>query len=210
MKELLIIGGSGHGKVVADSAEACGRWARVRMLDDRYPALQQAGRWPVIGGSGDWSRFPPDRVDVLVGVGDNRTRLRLHQGIADAGYILPALVHPRAWVSPEASIGPGSVVFAGGVINADARIGEAVIVNTGATIDHDCTVASGAHLSPGVHLGGNVTVGRRSWIGIGAVVRQGIVIGGDVMVGAGAAVVSDLTDGITVVGVPARQVSASD
>ncbi|WP_304412082.1 acetyltransferase [Synechococcus sp. CB0205] len=45
---------------------------------------------------------------------------------------------------------------------------------------------------------------ERSWIGIGASVIQQIRIGADVIVGAGAAVVSDLPDGVTAVGVPAR------
>jgi len=47
-------------------------------------------------------------------------------------------------------------------------------------------------------------VGARTWIGIGAAVRHGIRVGADVTVGAGAAVVDDLADGVTAVGVPAR------
>jgi serine acetyltransferase len=47
-------------------------------------------------------------------------------------------------------------------------------------------------------------VGERSWIGIGASVIQQIRIGVDVTVGAGAAVVRDLPDGVTAVGVPGR------
>ncbi|WP_231884173.1 acetyltransferase [Synechococcus sp. MIT S9504] len=47
-------------------------------------------------------------------------------------------------------------------------------------------------------------VGSCSWIGIGASVIQQICIGDDVTVGAGAAVVRDLPDGVTAVGVPAR------
>jgi len=49
-----------------------------------------------------------------------------------------------------------------------------------------------------------VEIGDRSWIGIGASVIQQIRIGADVIVGAGAAVVHDLPDGVTAVGVPAR------
>jgi len=43
-----------------------------------------------------------------------------------------------------------------------------------------------------------------SWIGIGASVRQLVRIGARAMVGAGAAVVSDLPDDVTAMGVPAR------
>jgi len=60
------------------------------------------------------------------------------------------------------------------------------------------------HISPGARLAGGVCVGDLSWIGIGASVRQLVTIGARVVVGAGAAVVSDVPDDFTVVGVPAR------
>ena len=52
-----------------------------------------------------------------------------------------------------------------------------------------------------------VYVGARSWIGIGSSVIQQVRIGSDVIVGAGAAVVSDVPNQVTVVGVPARILS---
>ena len=64
-------------------------------------------------------------------------------------------------------------------------------------------LAEGVHVSPGAHLGGCVQIGRASWIGIGASVRELKVIGEQVMVGAGAAVVGNVPDGVTVTGVPA-------
>ncbi len=199
-----MVGAGGHAKVVADTARALGAWQDVGLLDDRFPDLDRVEGSRVVGHAEDWRRYPVEEVDVLVGIGDNRIRLEMQDEIEAAGYGLPVLIHPRAWVSPEAQLGPGTVVFAGAVVNSGARVGRAVILNTAATVDHDCTIGEGAHLSPGVHLGGGVGVGQRTWLGIGAVVRHGMHIGADVMVGAGAAVVSDLADGVTALGVPAR------
>jgi len=50
-------------------------------------------------------------------------------------------------------------------------------------------------------------VGDRTWIGIGAAIHHCVRIGADVMVGAGAAVVDDVPDGVTMLGVPARVIS---
>ena len=79
-----------------------------------------------------------------------------------------------------------------------------MIVNTRAAIDHDCTIGAYSHVCPGTALAGSVTVGKHSWLGIGCQVRQGASIGSNVTVGAGATVVSDIQDGLTVVGTPAR------
>ena len=96
------------------------------------------------------------------------------------------------------------MAFAGVVVNPGATIGDGVILNTGCSIDHDCVLDECVHVSPGARLAGTVSVGQLSWIGIGASVKQSIHIGCNVRVGAGAAVVSDIGDDTTVVGVPAK------
>jgi acetyltransferase-like isoleucine patch superfamily enzyme len=51
---------------------------------------------------------------------------------------------------------------------------------------------------------GCISVNDLSWVGIGASIRQGVTLGRAVQVGAGAAVVNDIADNLTVVGVPAK------
>lgn len=53
-------------------------------------------------------------------------------------------------------------------------------------------------------MAGNVQIESFSWVGIGASIRQSIRIGSCVIVGAGAAVVSEAADLMTVVDVPAK------
>jgi sugar O-acyltransferase (sialic acid O-acetyltransferase NeuD family) len=203
MNTLAILGASGHGKVVADVA-LCAGWQRVVFFDDAWPERRHNGEWPIAGHSGHLIEQLPAFDGVIVAIGHNPTRRDKHHWLRSAGARLVTLVHPAATVSRFASVGIGSVVMAGAVLNVDAALGEAGIANTGATIDHDNRLGEGVHISPGVHLAGGVSVGDLSWLGIGAVVRQGIRIGHGVTVGAGAVVVSDVPDGLTVTGVPAR------
>ncbi len=203
MTGLLIIGGGGHGKVVADAALEQGDWQQIVFLDDRYPSLDVVLDWPVVARIADAGSYRDKFVDAVIAVGDNKRRLELLGMARDLGFGLPVIRHPDAVISRSADIGAGTVVFAQSAVNAAARLGEGCIVNTGATIDHDCVLADGVHVSPGAHLGGGVRVGRRSWIGIGACVREMSVIGEQVTVGAGAAVVGNIPDGVTVTGVPA-------
>lgn len=204
MSRLLILGAGGHGKVVAEAAFVSGPWKEIAFLDGRFPELLRALDWPVIGNDAEANRFMPGYPEIFVAIGDNRLRIRFIESFQNAGFKLPAVVHPMSWVSPSARIGAGSVLVATSVLNAEAVIGQGCIVNTGATVDHNCSIGDGVHVSPGAHIGGDAVIGPRTWIGIGAAIRHGVKIGADVIVGAGAAVVEDLPDGVTAVGVPAK------
>jgi sugar O-acyltransferase (sialic acid O-acetyltransferase NeuD family) len=206
MKKLAVLGASGHGKVVADCAELCG-WESVVFFDDAWPGRQENGHWPVIGNTESLLSSLADYDGVVVAIGHCRTRQNKLTQLREAGAPIPTLIHPNAVISRYATLGAGSVVFAGVVVNVDARIGEGCILNTGCTIDHDCLLGDAVHVSPGANLAGGSTVGDRSWVGIGSAVRQYLHIGSDVMVGVGAAVVKDIPDGLTVVGVPAVELT---
>lgn len=194
-----LIGAGGHGKVVAETAQASG-WREIGFFDPAFPEHRQHGVWPILGVEPlDWTG------SLFCAIGDNTTRARIfaERDLGDS----PVLSHPSAILSPSAFLGKGTLAVAGSIVNADAMIGRGVILNTACSVDHDCVLGDFVHVSPGARLAGNVHIGARSWIGIGAVVREGIRIGSDVMVGAGAAVVSDLPDGARVAGVPARLLS---
>ena len=197
MNRLLLAGAGGHGRVVAGVAEDAG-YTEIAFTDARFPELQENGAWPVV--SSDMK--PTEGSDFFVSIGSNGRRASTDQGLEYPS--MPILAHPNSTISRHANIGPGTAVVAGAVINGFARLGRCCIINTSCSVDHDCVLGDYVHISPGAHLAGQVRVGDRSWIGIGAVVREGITIGSDVVVAAGAVVVSDVADGQTVTGVPAR------
>jgi sugar O-acyltransferase (sialic acid O-acetyltransferase NeuD family) len=200
---LLIIGAGGHGKVVADTALLLG-WTNVAFLDDQAGTLGSPLGLPIVGTLDDLAEQGRAFSRAIVAIGDAKLRLDLIDRCRRAGLEVVSILHPMAFVSKFASIGPGCVAFAQSAINVDVTLGAACIVNTGATVDHDCVIGDGVHICPGAHLAGNVRVGDRSWIGIAATIRQGVAIGRDATVGAGAVVIADVVDELTVVGVPAR------
>lgn len=201
---LLIVGAGGHGRVVADAAQASGKWSVIAFVDRDYPEVAQIGEWQVIGNDPMLGQLHADFPNIVVAIGDNVARLHLSTDVEKLGFQLATVVHPSAVIGGEVRLGKGSVVFAGAVINYGAVLGRSCIVNTASTIDHDCELGDGVHISPGGHLAGGVCIGDQSWIGIGASVIEQTMIGNDVIVGAGAVVVSDVEDGVKVVGVPAK------
>jgi sugar O-acyltransferase (sialic acid O-acetyltransferase NeuD family) len=200
---MLILGAGGHGKVVADTALLLG-WRSIAFLDDRAAQIGFVLGLPVIGGFADLPAAARSYPTVALGIGNPEVRREMMRRCSESSLEVATVVHPSAYVSRFATLGPGSVVFAHAVINAGAQLGAGCIVNSGATVDHDCVVGNGVHVCPGAHVAGSVRIGDRAWIGIAASVRQGIRIGQDATIGAGAAVVDDVDDRATVVGVPAR------
>ena len=200
---LAVLGASGHGKVVAETAELCG-WKSVVFFDDAYPSKRCCSDSIIKGDSSSLLESLANYDAVVVAIGDNQIRMKKLNELASRDARLTTLIHPRACVSRTAEIGEGSVIFAGVVVNADVKVGRGSILNTSCSVGHDCVLGIGTHIAPGARLAGGVRVGNFSWVGIGASIIQLIEIGERVVVGAGAVVIDDVQNGLTVVGVPAR------
>lgn len=201
MKQLVIIGASGHGKVVADIAKKNG-YGPIVFLDDNE-AVKDCGGYAVAGKCCSFTDYD---CDIFVAIGNPTVREKFLKELEKHGKNIPVLVHPGAIVAENSAIGNGTVIAAGAVVNPCAVIGKGCIINTCASVDHDCAVADYVHVSVGAHVAGTVSIGLRTWIGAGATVSNNVNICADTMVGAGAVVVKDILEKGTYVGVPARKI----
>lgn len=164
--------------------------------------------WPALGDEG--LLVDPAFLaahDVIVGVSDGRRRA-LSEAVLARGGSIAVVVHPAARISSTATIGAGTVVSAGVIVQMDARVGRYCSLNTACTVDHDNVLEDGVSIAPGAHLAGHVRVCDGAFIGIGATIKGGVTIGRGATVGAGAVVLRDVLEGLTVVGNPARPISA--
>lgn len=210
MSRVLVVGASGHAKVVLDILEKQGLHQVAGLLDDFKPAGTTVFGYPVLGRVADVLPLATENNadGLFVAIGDNFIRSQIVERLKSLAPRLTfvSAVHPSAQIARGVSLGGGSVVMAGVAINSDARIGEFCIVNTNSSIDHDNRLAPFSSMAPRVATGGNVTIGERSSIGIGAVILHGRTIGQHCVIGAGAVVTRDVPDFTVSYGVPARSI----
>ena len=209
-QRVLIYGAGGHGKVVLDILERIAEYEIVGWVDD---APTRSGSrfcgYPILG-SLEVLLERGVQEQVVVAIGDNKTREDLVRRLESEGWEFATAIHPSASIARDVTLDSGTVVMANVAVNSGTVVGRHVILNTGATVDHDCAIGDFAQISPGVHLGGSVTVGSQANVGIGASVIPGIAIGTGSVIGAGAAVVCDIPSYVIATGVPARVIKRTD
>ena len=189
---MYLFGASGHAKVIMDILTASGQ--EIDALIDDNEKVNELNGYKVMHGVTDAS-------PIIVSIGVNAIRKKIVEKLTGE---FGTAIHPSAIVSPSAKIGEGTVVMAGAIINSDAVIGKHCIINTGASVDHECVVGDYCHIAPHATLCGQVHVDEGSMVGVGACVIPCKNIGSWCTIGAGAAVVKDIPDGATAVGVPAK------
>ncbi len=199
MKKLVIIGASGHGKVVADIARLNG-YDNIVFLDDNKDTVK-CGHYDVVGTSDSIAQLD---CEFFVAIGNSKVREKVFDKLTQSDKKIVTLIHPASVIGEDVTIGDGSVVMAGAVINPCTTVGRGCIVNTCSSVDHDNVLGDFTHVSVGTHLAGTVKIGNHTWVGAGAVVSNNITITDGCMIGAGAVVVKDIAKSGTYVGVPAR------
>lgn len=102
-------------------------------------------------------------------------------------------------------VGPNSVIVAR----------QSVIVDAGAIIAEMCVIRDSDHVRgpdgslTDEHVSAPVLIGEQAWLAAGVAVLKGVTVGARATVAAGAVVTRDVAAGVTVAGVPAREVTGA-
>lgn len=199
LKPVIILGASGHGKVIADLILNTGGQI-TGFLDDNIQ--DNILGFKILGKIHDIIKWK-DGNNFILGIGNNSIRKMIDKKYKESWC---TLIHPTAVIAHDVMLGDGTVILANSAVNVSAKIGRHCIINTGAVVEHDNLIGNYSHISPNAALGGNVTVGSNVHIGIGAAVINNVSITNNCIIGAGAVVLKDITVPGTYVGVPAKRI----
>ena len=133
--------------------------------------LDDAVRDPdVVGKCCDYESFLGQYDTAVAALGDNNMRLHWTEKLMEAGYDVPAIIHPSAVVSPSASVGKGSFIMQRAIVNTHTVVEHGVLINSGAVVDHDSYVERGAHIGLGSVVKANCRIASKVKVEAGEVI----------------------------------------
>lgn len=151
-KNLLSLGAGGHGRVVKEVAEAMGVFDKIDFLDDN---LECEAAIEVLNRN---EKFEGEYSYAFPAFGDSKLRMRWIEKLEENCFTILVLVHPNAYISPSASVYPGTIVIAKAMINTNSVIERGCILGLGSIVDHDTFVGYGCHIDSGAIVKPNCVV----------------------------------------------------
>jgi sugar O-acyltransferase (sialic acid O-acetyltransferase NeuD family) len=164
--KILVYGSATFGGVVRVLVEECGH-EFAGFIDDVN------GRPDVLGGfDAVKSKYAPAGYAVANAVGykDLAARRRVTDRILAAGYLMPALVHPKAIVGRDSRVGDGAMVMAGAILDCRVELKSCAVLWPGVVVAHDSVIGANTFLSPNCTICGCCEVGEDCFVGAGSVV----------------------------------------
>lgn len=209
VSELILVGATGLAREVLAMVRSSGQYDVVGLLDDdRELSGAAVDGSPVLGTIDDAPRYT--HAFLLLCMGSGRAREAAVErlgnlGLHEARYA--TVVDPTVQAPEGCRIGRGSILMKNVTMTASVTVWSHVVAMPSVTFLHDDDIADFATLAAGVSLGGGVRIGRAVYLGLNSSVRDRTSIGNYATVGMGAAVLSNVPDGETWAGVPAKAIN---
>lgn len=179
MKKIILVGGGGHCRSVIDVIEQENKFKIAGIIDKPNLLGSKVLGYKVIGSDIDLKKLSKKYKYALITAGQiksSKLRKKLFNLVNNAGFKLPIIISPLAYVSRHSCIGRGSTVMHNAVVNANSSIGDNCIINSNALIEHDCNISNHCHISTNVTINGGVKIESESFIGSNATIKQSITI----------------------------------
>ncbi len=161
----------------------------------------------VLGTIEETDAHLPAKPCFVCAIGNNRQRAEVVQRALKLGWTPVTIIDPSVIVAEGVQVGDGTYVGAGCILSPFASIGNHVIINHHCSIGHNSILGDYAQVSPGGRVSGASSVMEGASLGSNAVIAPGKSVGRYAVLGASSFAITDIPDGATAVGVPARVVA---
>jgi sugar O-acyltransferase (sialic acid O-acetyltransferase NeuD family) len=202
-EKILLIGAGGHSQSCIDVIQQENKYEIVGLIGIKEEVGQNRLGYEILGTDEDLLDLSQSISNVLIAVGQIKSavlRKKLFNLAQNLNFKTPSIISPKAYVSPHAKIGAGTILMHGTYVNAGATVGENCIINSRALVEHGANIGDHCHLSTGAIVNGNVSIGDKTFVGSGSVIKEGIIVGENCVIGMGLSLFTNLNEGITFLG----------
>ena len=200
---LALYGAGAMGREFKYVADETGKWSEMVFIDDHAAADHLLG-CPIIKFQRFRKQYSVEDTQFVITIGEPKFRKEAFDRMIEAGYHGACVIHPSAYISPDAELGEGAVVGPGVFIGSLAKVGKNFYAAKGAAVGHDSVIKDHTRVGANAFVGGHTIIGENVFIGSGAMLKDRIYIGDFSVVALGSAVFSNVEDNVTVMGNPAR------
>jgi sugar O-acyltransferase (sialic acid O-acetyltransferase NeuD family) len=190
MKKVLI-GNGGHAREVMAQMGV----NLLRFVDDKY----------VDDETLPLSKFDPTKHVAMIAVADSKDRYDIVQRLPKETKFF-TFIHPTALLMENIEIGEGSFIGAYSILTTNIKIGKHTILNRGNHIGHDCRIGNYFSAMPGSIVSGNVTIHDLVYMGNNSSIREKLSVYNLTTIGSNAAVINNIEESGTYVGVPSKKI----
>ncbi len=208
MKNIVIIGASGHGGVILDCIEQESKYNMMGFVDSFKEKGGKQDGYEILGSEYDLP-YLMEMLNIyggIVAIGDNWIRKSVMERILEIvpNFRFISSIHPKATIGKNVKVGNGTIIMPGAIVNANCEIRDFCILNTNSSLGHDSVMDDFSSISSGVTSGGCFYLGKFSAVCLAAKIIENIRVMEHTVIGAGSLVVKDVTDCVVVYGSPAR------
>lgn len=198
VRPILLVGAGGHARACIDVIEQQNLFTVSGLVGRSDEVGGLVLGYPVLGTDHDLPRLLSGHSHALIALGQIKTgepRIRLFDSLVQAGYALPVIVSPRAYVSRHATLGAGTIVMHGAIVNAGAVVGRNCIINNQSLVEHDAIIGDHCHIATAATINGGACIGSATFIGSNSCVRQLVSIEERCVIGMGQRILTDCRAG---------------
>ena len=209
MKDIIIVGASGFGRELLMAIKEINRideeWNVLGFIDDNINALTGIDCSHKILGTID-DCDPKDGVFYAMGIADPSTKKAIALKLKNRGAKFATIIHPTARIGESTKMGEGLVLFTYADLSVNCVIGDFVFMNSFSQVGHDAVIGNYCTLFPNSSIAGGGILGECVLVGTAASTYPNVKIGSYATIGMNSAVIRNVKEHTTVMGVPAKKI----
>ncbi|MEM7550855.1 MAG: acetyltransferase [Bacteroidota bacterium] len=213
IEDIVIVGAGGLGREIATVIENINRddkrWNLIGYYDDD-PSKSSIGEHPILGNLEQLKK--KQGQNVILALGKPLLKKKIIEFLKASNHSFPSIIHPGVIFGDRStiSLGMGNIITAGSILTTDIQIANFCLINLNTTIGHDVNLESFVSIMPGANIAGSVKIYEGAFLGSGCNLINRTTIGRWSKIGAGSVVISNIPEGSTAVGVPAKVIKLAD